>query len=187
VNDAAPYGRLLIRTDRLDLRMPQADDLAGLMDVLADEETRRFLGPMQADAKGQFDRLLRNVGSWTLYGYGSFAVRLRGTERIVGTCGVFHTWRSFGQGMDDVPEAGWIFHRDHWGQGLAREAMRAVLAWFDHVHGARRIACMIEQGNAGSEKVALALGFRRYGEQLSDGATLGLYERLPDGALTPAP
>jgi len=58
-----------------------------------------------------------------------------------------------------VPEAGWIVRKDHWGIGLAREVMLAALEWFDRVHGPRRIACMIEEGNLGSERVAAALGF----------------------------
>jgi RimJ/RimL family protein N-acetyltransferase len=93
---------------------------------------------------------------------------------------VFHSWRGFGQGMDDVPEAGWIIHRDHWGQGLAREAMRAILAWFDKAHGPRRIAAMIEESNTASQKVAAALGFLAYARQTFEGSPLVLYERLPD-------
>ena len=88
--------------------------------------------------------------------------------------------RGFGadQGLDNVPEAGWIVHKDCWGQGLAREAMEAALAWFDAAHGKQRIACMIEQGHGASEAIAVRLRFTRFGQhQLDAGATLGLWER----------
>ncbi|MET0587989.1 MAG: GNAT family N-acetyltransferase [Novosphingobium sp.] len=173
--------QIVLTTERFDLRPPARGDLDGLIALIADEETRRFLGPATADVKSQGERLLRNAGSWALYGYGTFMVRRHGEEQIIGSCGVFHSWRGFGQGMDDVPEAGWIIHRDAWGQGVAVEVMRAVLGWFDEAHGPRRIACMIEDGHTGSERVAAKLGFVRYGRQEpEDGAAaLNLFERQP--------
>lgn len=171
--------RPLLRTERLELWQPQPSDLNGLVELISAEATRQFLGPAEPDAKGQFSRLMRNGGSWHFYGYGTFVVRLAGETGIVGTCGVFHSWRGFGQGMDDVPEAGWIIRNDHWGKGIAKEAMSAILAWFDATHGAQRIACMIEDGNAASDCVALALGFRPYGRQEFEGTMLTLYDRLP--------
>ncbi|MEQ1498446.1 MAG: GNAT family N-acetyltransferase [Novosphingobium sp.] len=171
----------LITTARLELWQPRLGDQADLFDLTLAEETRRFLGtfvPTQMDA---FARLHRNAGSWALHGYGSFMVRLKAKGRIIGNCGVFRSHRGFGadQGLDDVPEAGWIVHQDHWGQGIAREAMEAALAWFDAEHGQQRIAAMIEEGHAASDALAQRLGFVRYGRhQPDDGAALVLYERL---------
>ncbi len=57
--------------------------------------------------------------------------------------------------------------------------MSAALAWFDSTHGRQRVACMIEQGHAASEAIAMKLGFVRYGQQVPDeGAPLGLWERV---------
>lgn len=171
----------VLTTGRFKLLPPVAADLPDLIELIAHEETRRFLGPVSADAKSQADRLLRNAGSWALFGYGVFMVRRRGEAQIIGSCGVFHSWRGFGQGMDDVPEAGWIIHRDAWGQGVAGEVMHAALEWFDIAHGPRRIACMIEDGNTASERIAAKLGFVRYGRHEPDDGTaaLNLFERLP--------
>jgi RimJ/RimL family protein N-acetyltransferase len=167
-----------LRTARLELWRPQPTDVPGLVALVASEETRRFLGAQKPGAKPQFDRLLRHAGSWSFYGYGTLFARLPGEDAIVGSCGVFHSWRGFDRGMDDVPEAGWIIHRDHWGEGFAREAMRAILAWFDEAHGPRPVAAMIEDGNIASQKVAATLGFVEYGRQEYEGCPLILYERL---------
>lgn len=169
----------VLRTERLELRPPQLGDLPGMVELLAADEMRRFLGPADPSVKGQFERLQRNVGGWTLYGYGNFSVRLVGAESVIGSCGVFHSWRGFGQGMDDVPEAGWTVRHDHWGKGVASEAMCAILAWFDEAHGPRRIAAMIDQGHSASKALAGRLGFAEYGRQEFEGASLILYERLP--------
>lgn len=169
----------LLRTERLELWQPRLGDMPGLVDLIAADETRRYLGRAEANEPGQFSRLMRTAGGWSLYGYGNFMVRLAGERDIVASCGVFHTWRGFARGMDDVPEAGWIVRRDHWGKGIAGEAMRAILAWFDAAHGPRRIAAMIEEGNLVSRKVAAALGFVEYDRHAFDGARVILYERLP--------
>ena len=58
--------------------------------------------------------------------------------------------------------------------------MRAALAWFDDSHGEQRVACMIEEGHAASQKVAARLGFVEYDRHApEDGRPLVLYERLP--------
>ncbi len=170
-----------IETDRLELYRPQPEDLAGLFTMIAHPETRRHLGPTEASMVDSFARLLRNAGSWSLYGYGTFVVRLWGQQGILGSCGIFRSYRGFGKGMDDVPEAGWIINADHWGKGYAREAMEAALKWFDAEHGSQRITCMIEEGHSVSENLAQSLGFSAYDrhDPEEESAPLILYERLP--------
>ncbi|MFM5906769.1 MAG: GNAT family N-acetyltransferase [Novosphingobium sp.] len=171
----------LLVSDRFELWQPQVGDQHGLFDLTFDEETRRFLGSFLPTETDAFSRLQRNAGSWALYGYGVFMVRRPGDERIIATCGVFRSHRGFGpdKGMDDVAEAGWIVHKDFWGQGVASEVMRAALDWFDAVHGRQRIACMIDEGNAASDAIARKLGFVKYGRHdMTEGSTVRLYERL---------
>jgi RimJ/RimL family protein N-acetyltransferase len=177
----------LLTTARLELWQPQAGDFAGLFELTRHEDTRRFLGSKEPSETDSFARLLRNAGSWALWGYGTFMVRRKGEERIVANCGVFRSHRGFGadKGLDDVPEAGWIVHRDAWGQGVAGEAMEAALRWFDTAHGHQRVACMIEEGHGASEAIARKLGFVSYGtHQPGEGRPLVLYERC--GVTTPA-
>lgn len=172
----------LLTTARLELWQPQVGDLADLYDLTLAEETRRFLGGFVPSEVDSFARLLRNAGSWSLHGYGTFMVRRKGEQRIIANCGVFRSHRGFGAeyGLDNVPEAGWIVHQDCWGQGLAREAMEAALAWFDARHGRQRIACMIEDGHDASVVLASKLGFLHYGQRDCDGTPpLHLYQRLP--------
>lgn len=173
----------VLSTERLDLWRPQAGDLGALVDITADPEVRRHLAMQECSAAQEFGRLCRNAGSWVLYGYGTFVCRLRDSGDVVGICGVFHSWRGFGTGLDDVPEIGWIFARHAWGHGFATEAARAALAWFDAARGADqgpvRITCMIEHDNAASMAIAAKLGFVAYGEHVDeDGIRLVLLERV---------
>ena len=98
----------------------------------------------------------------------------------IGNVGVFHSLRGLGEDFDDMPEAGWVLRADKVGQGLAREAMTAALAWFEREHGRQRIVCMISPGNAPSIGLAERLGFVRMREaRLPDGEAVRLFERLP--------
>jgi RimJ/RimL family protein N-acetyltransferase len=167
----------MLTTERLELSQPVAADLEGVAALVAPEAMRRFLGDRAPDMAGEYARFARNAGSWALYGYGTFMVRERGCARIIGTCGVFHSWRGFGQGFDDAPEIGWIIGQDVWGRGYATEAMRGALAWFDHIYGPRRIVCMIEQDNKASFAIAARLGFVAFAQQEFGGRLLTLLQR----------
>jgi RimJ/RimL family protein N-acetyltransferase len=153
--------------------------------LIEDEETRRFLGRAgDPTPQGQWERLMRNAGSWSLYGYGVFYVRPHGSDQIAGSMGVFHSWRGHDPRMDQQPEAGWIVRRDFCGQGLAGEVMEAVLPWFDATHGPQRIVAMIERGNSASERLAAKLGFTPFGEHTdTDDKVVNFYERLPSAGL----
>ena len=166
----------VITTARLTLCKPQPDDLPAVAAIVAADAVRRVLGNRAADMPDEFARFVRNAGSWALYGYGNFMVRERGSAALVGICGVFHSWRGF-DGFDNVPEAGWIFAQPVWGRGYATEAAAAALAWFDRVHGPRRIACMIDADNHASHAVAARLGFVAYGEHVFGGHVVVLLQR----------
>lgn len=178
----------ILRTERLELWHPASTDLPVIHAVVSPEPVRRFLGNRPTTIADEAARLLRNAGSWALYGYGTFILRPHGSGAVLGICGVFRSWRGFaaeqgGLGLDDVPEAGWILGEASWGQGLAGEAMRAVLAWFDEAQGPQRIACMIEEGHHASLRLAHALGFEAYAVHQPDGGArpLVLLERLIPG------
>jgi RimJ/RimL family protein N-acetyltransferase len=156
-------------------------DLEELTALVSDEGTRPILGPEEPTIVSQWQRLLRTAGAWSLYGYGGLAIRLKGERPIVGTCGIFPSWREEPAIIADMPEAGWITHHDFTGRGIAGEAMAGVLAWFDTAHGPQRTVCMIEQGNQPSERLAARLGYRQFDTCVfsKDGTTLILYERMP--------
>jgi len=176
---AAERGTPVLVTERLELHVPARDDVWAMHDIVADPQTRRFLGPSMAPAD-HFERFCRNAGSWLLYRYGSFMLRERGGGELIGNAGVFHSFRGLGDDFDDTPEAGWILRHDRVGQGLGREAMTATLDWFEREHGAQRVVCMIAPGNAASIGLALALGFTPMREtQLPQGEPVRLFERRP--------
>jgi len=173
---APPTAPVLV-TERLELWVPASADVAAMSAIVSDPRTARFLGGAGNKAE-DFTRFCRNAGSWLLYGYGSFMVRWRGSADVIGNCGIFHSWRGLGEDFDDSPEAGWILRHDVAGQGVAREAMEAALAWFAAEHGPQRIVCMIDPGNTPSLRLAERLGFTPFRDaRLPDGEEVRLLAR----------
>ena len=170
-------GAPVVATERLELWLPQSDDIAAMIDIVTHEETGRYLG-RDASRAEHFTRFQRNAGSWLLFGYGGLIVRERGRPEVVGNCGIFHSLRGLGDDVDDMPEAGWIIAANHTGKGYAREAMTAVLEWFERAHGKQPVFCMIEPGNVPSFTLAERLGFTRLRHaQMGDGADIVLLMR----------
>jgi RimJ/RimL family protein N-acetyltransferase len=164
-------------TERLILRAPQSTDLDALYALTESVEMRRYLGGDPPSRVDSFNRLLRNAGSWSLYGYGTFMCVDRESGALIGNCGIFHSHRGLGKDFDDHPEAGWIIAQNQWGKGYAREAMTKALDWFDKAHGPHKIVAMIEEGNEASVHLADRLGFTFTRHDTLRGAAMRLHHR----------
>ncbi len=120
---------------------------------------------------------------WATFGFSTFAVIERETGRYVGNCGLFRMIRDMDPPFPDgAPEAGWIIAADRQGLGYAREAMAAVLEWFDTTFDHPLSVAMIVPGNVASERIAAALAYRPIGEALHMGDTVVRYGRRRPGA-----
>jgi RimJ/RimL family protein N-acetyltransferase len=81
-------------------------------------------------------------------------VRLRVDETPIGVCGLVKRE----QFVD--PDLGFAFLREHWSQGYAVEASRAVLDAAARELGMTRIVAMADAENAASVRLLGKLGFR---------------------------
>lgn len=169
-----------LETERLRLRPNIAADFEALHALTADPAMRTFLSG-EVSREDSFGRLLKNVGSWALFGYGNFAVLERASGAYIGNCGVFRLHRDLDPPFEDAPEAGWVIAADRWGCGYAGEAMTAILDWFEAAFGPQRIVCMIMPGNAASERIAARLGFHPTGLAMHKGEEVMRYARVPRG------
>ena len=147
-----------LETERLVLRMFQADDLDAYATMCADPDVMRYLGdgkPLtRPDAWRQMAMIL---GHWQLKGYGLWALEERATGALVGRAGFFEPegWPGF--------EVGWMLRRESWGRGYATEAAARVLRYAFTELGRERLISLIRPANAPSIRVAERLGERLQG------------------------
>ena len=147
-----------IETERLIMRLPERADFDGFAALWADPEMLIHL-PFDPQTRAEcWPRFLRNAGSWTILGYGSWLV-FEKTGDFVGVAGFFDAARGFGEDFDGCREAGWVFTPAASGKGIATEAMKAALGWMDCQDFGNQTVCMTGADHMASINVAEKCGY----------------------------
>jgi len=168
--------------NRVRLRQLSVPDLDDLHRVFSDATAMRYWSrPAFVDPAETRDYLAaidagRERGDLLQWG-----IEHVGQARIIGTATLFHIDREQGRA-----EIGYILQSSHWGQGLANEALTAVLRHARDQMGMRRIDADVDPRNAASLRCIERLGFVREGYsrerwvvagEVQDSVLLGLLTR----------
>lgn len=94
------------------------------------------------------------VASYKQFGFGLYAVELRGSGELAGICGVLK------RESLDAPDLGFAFLQKFWGQGYAQESAEAVMRYARTVLGLHRIVAITKPQNSASIKLLEKIGFR---------------------------
>lgn len=146
--------KIVLTTDRLTLRRLEAADKPALAKILGDAETMYAYehGFSDAEIDEWTERQLRRYEE---YGFGLYAVCLSGTGELIGQCGI--TMQDIGEDAP-VPEIGYLFRRDVWGQGYCIESARACKAYAFAVLGFPAVYSIVRENNLASQRVAIRNG-----------------------------
>ncbi len=139
-----------IVTPRLRLRHARPDDLAGLHAVLSDPRATRWWSTPPHASLDRTQAWLDSMIAGNAAGSDDFVIERDGV--VIGKAGF---WR--------LPDVGYILHPDHWGQGLAAEAVGAAV---DHVFTKRAVEALtadVDPANAASIRLLERLGFVQTG------------------------
>lgn len=166
-----------LKTDRLILRLPVADDFAPYAAYMASQR------PDGTDPRAlRFDAWLSfaaELGHWTLHGYGMFAVEENSSGKTVGMVGFFHP--------DGWPEAelGWTLFTGFDGHGFAYEAAKCTREWAYRDLGWTSLASIVPVGNERSVKLAERLGATHESNWTYPDGAPGLIYRHPPPTVRP--
>jgi [ribosomal protein S5]-alanine N-acetyltransferase len=148
-----------LETPRLRLRALVELDIPALFAIFGDAETMRYWSrPAMttiAEAEALFRDVQQQAGAGTLLQWG---IARRADDVVIGTCTLFRIDREHRR-----CELGYILRRDHWGAGLANEALRALLNHAFGTMGLHRLEADIDPRNAASIRSVERLGFKREG------------------------
>ncbi|GAA0275165.1 GNAT family N-acetyltransferase [Cryptosporangium japonicum] len=151
-SDAAP-----LETPRLWLRRWRDDDVDALAAINADPEVMRYIHDGRPlDRAATAERLAGYRRQWEERGYGLYAVESKRTGELAGFTGL--AVPTFLPEIMPAVEIGWRLGREYWGQGLATEAARAVVARTRAVSALRRLVSVHVVGNEASARVMVKLG-----------------------------
>lgn len=159
--------RQVLRTDRL-LLEPQT--VARFDQWFAMERQRDEAGHRDLTEDQAWLRLCARQGMWDAYACGFYYLLDPASGEMRGEAGFQFRRRGLGADFDHHPEAAWAIVSAHQGQGLATQAMQAILAHHDQSGGRQRLVALIARSNLPSLRLADRLGFRGYSSVVSEGA-----------------
>ncbi len=140
-----------LTTERLILRVPTSNDLDDWAEMMADEETAKYIGgtmPRSMVWRG----LMCMIGAWHEMGFAMFTARDRNSGAFIGRMG---PWSP--EGWPGL-EVGWAIKRSVWRQGYGVEAAAVCMDYAVDVLGWANIIHTIDPNNEGSKGVARRLG-----------------------------
>ena len=145
---------VLFETERLRCRRWAARDLAALLAVYGDAEAMRWVGDGRPLTEADARRWLTVThDNYVRRGYGMFALEERQRAGdVIGFCGLVHP------GGQAEAEVKYALRRTHWGQGLATEAVRGLLAYGAARHGLVTIIATVAPDNVASLRVLAKAG-----------------------------
>ncbi|MBJ7447560.1 MAG: GNAT family N-acetyltransferase [Brevundimonas sp.] len=141
----------ILETERLTLRPTALEDFPRWAELMADPETARFIGGVQAPA-ATWRAMMSMAGAWSLTGVAMFSVIERETGLWLGRIG---PWQPLGWPGTEV---GWSLHPDAHGKGYAMEAAIASIDYAFDVLGWTEVIHCIDPDNVPSQKLAERLG-----------------------------
>jgi RimJ/RimL family protein N-acetyltransferase len=165
-------------TPRLTMRRHTIADFDDSFAMWSKPEVVRYVGGTPSTRDRAWSRLLTFGGLWPILGFGYWAVRERATGRYVGEVGFADFHRAIDVDFEGVPEMGWVLDTWAHGQGFAREAVDAGLAWCDRTIGSRTV-CIIDPDNAPSLALAARTGFREIRHAPCQSGMVVVLERHP--------
>ncbi|MFJ4141666.1 GNAT family N-acetyltransferase [Pseudomonas sp. NPDC089734] len=144
-----------LHTARLLIRELSAADTSALAAILGDEQVMRYSvrGVLSEQSTGEF--VQGSIHCYDTDGFGPMAVIEKASSRLVGFCGL-NAERV--DGAREV-EIGYRLGTSFWGQGLASEAVQAIL---QHGFGTLRlpsIIAIVQPENVASVNVLRKAGF----------------------------
>ena len=149
---------ITLETERLYLRLWQADDFEQYARICADPQVMQYLGGKTYSRLEAWRHFAYLVGHWHLRGYGHWAVEEKASGNLIGRLGLQNPegWPGF--------EIGWTLAQESWGKGYATEGAQRVLMYAFREMNQDHVISLIHPDNKASIRVAEKVGETLEGE-----------------------
>lgn len=149
----------MIETGRMILRGWREGDIAPFHAMGQDPEVMQFLGPAY-DWDAAASVIARQNAMLDEHGHCFWALERKADGAFIGFCGLKPGVA--GTPVEGQIEIGWRLARAYWGQGYAREAAQAALAWAWINTAAPLVAAITVPANESSWGLMERLGMTRF-------------------------
>lgn len=145
--------RVILETDRLQLREMTLSDIGALSSMLQDEKVMYAYNGAFNDEE-TLAWMQKQMQRYEEYGFGLWGVFIKNTDEMIGQCGI--TMQEYK--ATQVPEIGYLLAHEHWHKGYAVEAATACREYgFNTLHF-DALYSIIRDTNIASQNVALRNG-----------------------------
>lgn len=145
--------RVILETDRLQLREMTLSDIGALSSILQDEKVMYAYNGAFNDEE-TLAWMQKQMQRYEEYGFGLWGVFIKNTDEMIGQCGI--TMQEYK--ATQVPEIGYLLAHEHWHKGYAVEAATACREYgFNTLHF-DALYSIIRDTNIASQNVALRNG-----------------------------
>lgn len=140
-------------TERLSFREWLDDDLDRFHAICSDPRVMEYVGNGQVWSRERTGQFIQSaIDTLRQHGFCQWAVIHKSDQKLIGYCGFVRT--------ETGPEIGWRLAPEHWGQGLATEAARAILQYGFKTLRFDRVMATVQSANAASIRVIEKLGMK---------------------------
>ena len=147
-----------IELDGVRLRPLRMADAAALYAYLADPVVTELTSYPVVSAPMVQAMIERFMNRWTAGELSKWGVAVQRDDELVGTCG-FNEWSQ----VHRWAELAFDLAQAHWGKGLMRQAVTAVLRWTFRQDQVDRVHAFVRVDNRRSERLLVRRGFVREG------------------------
>ncbi|MDI7741076.1 GNAT family protein [Lysinibacillus fusiformis] len=164
----------VLETERLILREIEERDAGSILDYLKDPEVMKYYGlePFTSvndalDEIAWYNSILKEQTGIR------WGITIKGTDKVIGSCGFLNT--VFTHYRTDI---GFELSKEYWGEGIASEAMNAIIEYVFLQTDIQRIQALIEPLNMASQKMVERAGFIQEGLLRKYEYTCGKFDDL---------
>lgn len=164
----------VLETKRLRLRKIEGSDANSIFNYLSDPEVMKYYGlePFKSldDAHAEISWYQDILKEQTGIRWG---ITLKNDEKVIGSCGFLNTVSNHFR-----TDIGFELSKQYWGQGIASEAMNAIIEYAFQQTDIQRIQALIEPLNKASQKMVERAGFLQEGLLRKYEYTCGKFDDL---------
>jgi [ribosomal protein S5]-alanine N-acetyltransferase len=144
-----------LETERLCLRQLFLSDAKDVFEVFSDDEVTKYYDLATFTSIERAERFINRITEKFTTDEGiRWAIALKSTNRLIGTCGYNAVYSSSRRAI-----VGYELKREHWGQGYMLEALHAMIEYGFVELQLNRLEAFVIPGNERSFQVLSKLGF----------------------------
>jgi|SRR5687767_5777743 len=162
---------MILQTERLIIRKFKPTDLASLIDLFADPEVMKYIGPRRAMTEDEAQKWLSDMLLQQEHILTRYAAALRESDELIGVAGL--------RDEEGIKDFGYYFRRSFWGKGYAGEACSAILNYIENTLNILDYQIFIADENINSIGMIQRLGLQAAEGITKSGEQGHLYKRIP--------